>query len=350
MQVTLKQAFDYIRVLGSTNTFFLMGQPGIGKSAMFTQLTKELPDYTHAFIDASQLDLGDVAMPVVDRERMVTNYAPNARFGLSRDSDRPVLIFIDEFSKAPTPVMNMLWPLIHEKRLGDIKAHPASIIVANGNLQTDGVGDKIPAQGYNRMTVLDVANPTADAWIEWAVENDVDPAVIKFAYDNPEIFERYDSLTNPKNPHVFNPLTGNVRSYCSPRSLERASHIVKARVRLGDILPALAGTIGEPSARLLEAAIQLDDRLTPLALIEANPQSAAIPQDIGAYFLMAFKLATKASAQNLTPFCKYVERWISFEAAHLFVATLCASKAKLPIVATCRAFTELSAKHSKYVK
>ena len=350
MQVTLKQAFEYIRVLGSTNTFFLQGQPGIGKSAMFKDLARAFPDYTHSLIDASQLDLGDVAMPVVDRERMVTNYAPNARFGLSRGSERPVLVFIDELSKAPGPVMNMLWPLIHEKRLGDIQAHPASIIVANGNLQTDGVGDKIPAQGYNRMTVLDVANPTADEWIEWAVENDVDPAVIKFAYDNPEIFERYDALTNAKNPYVFNPLTGNVRSYCTPRSLERASHIVKARVRLGDILPALAGTIGEPAARLLEASVLLDDRLTPLALIESNPQGADIPKDVGAYFLMAFKLATKANAQNLTAFCKYVERWESFEAIHLFVATLCAAKSKLPIIATCRAFTELSAKHSKYVK
>jgi len=358
MQVNFEQAVTLIRTVGTQVTVMLRGQPGMGKSAILKELAKQLPDHTPCYVDCTQLDLGDIAMPVVDRETMTTSYAPNNRFGLRRGSDRPVIIMLDELTKAPKPVLNMLWPLINDRRLTDLNTPYGSYVFATGNLDSDGVGDSLPAHGYNRMTVVDYANPEVlDAegkptgWLLWAAENDIDPAVMKFVFDTPEVFERYDALTNPKNPYVFNPLTGNTKTYCSGRSLERASHIIKQRDRLGAaLLPALAGTIGEPAARMLEAAVLLDDKLPPLKLIESSPKDAPLPDGVSAYFLMAFKLANRAQPASLPAYCEYVKRWESFEARHLFITTIAGVKSKLTMLAMCRAYTELSAGQAKYLK
>jgi hypothetical protein len=351
MQVNFNQALTLISTLGSNITFMLRGAPGQGKSSLLKALAQRMPDFYPCYVDCANLDLGDLAMPVVDRETMTTHYAPSARFGVARGQTRPVLLMLDELTKAAKPVMNMLLPVILERRIGDVKLPVGSIVFATGNLDTDGVGDSLSAIAYNRMTVCDWANITSDEFLAWAVDNDIDPTIMKFASDNPEVFERYDALTNPKNPHVFNPLTGNTKTFVSPRALEKSSHIVKHRHILGDaLLPALIGTIGEPAARLLEAAIALDDQLTPLPVIERDPLNAPLPKDVSGYFMMAFRLVARSTEVNLPALCKYIERWTSFEAQHLFTVRMCASPSKLKFLTRCREFTELSAKQTKYIK
>jgi hypothetical protein len=351
MQVNFNQAVTLISTLGSQVTFMLRGEPGQGKSSLLKALAQRMPDFYPCYVDCANLDLGDLAMPVVDRETMTTHYAPSARFGVARGQTRPVLLMLDELTKAAKPVMNMLLPVLLERRIGDVKLPIGSIVFGTGNLDTDGVGDSLSAIAFNRMTVCDWANITMEEFLAWAVDNDVDPTIMKFASDNPEVFERYDALTNPKNPYVFNPLAGNTKTFVSPRSLEKASHIVKQRHILGEaLLPALIGTIGEPAARLLEAAIALDDQLTPMPLIERDPHSAPLPKDVSGYFMMAFRLVARSTEANLPALCTYVGRWTSFEAQHLFTVRMCASPSKLKFLTRCREFTELSAKQAKYIK
>jgi len=235
LSVNLKQASTLIRNVGTTNTILLRGQPGVGKSSILATLGKDLPDYQVCYIDCANLDLGDLAMPVIDRENMTTSYAPNVRFGVGKNQTRPVVLMLDELGKASRPVMNMLLPTILEHRVGDVPLPTGSIVFATTNLDTDGVGDNIPAHAYNRMTVTNLANPSPDQWIEWASDNEITPEVMAFAKQYPQVFECYTDLdAKAKNPYIFNPMTGNVKAYCSPRSLEKASNIIKMRNVLGD--------------------------------------------------------------------------------------------------------------------
>ena len=121
MNVTLSQAATLIRNIGSTNTLLLRGQPGIGKSSILANLQRELPDYQVCYIDVANLDLGDLGMPVIDKETMTTSYAPNVRFGVGRGQNRPVVLMLDELGKASRPVLNMLLPVILEHRIGDVE-------------------------------------------------------------------------------------------------------------------------------------------------------------------------------------------------------------------------------------
>lgn len=350
VQVTLNQAANLIATCGTTNTFLLQGQPGIGKSAILGMLAKQLPDYLPCYIDVANLDLGDLGMPVIDRERMTTHYAPNARFGIAKGQDRPVLLMLDELGKASRPVLNMLLPVVLERRLGDVNLPVGSIVFGTTNLATDGVGDNIPAHAHNRMSVLDVGNPTSDAWIAWGMESGIVPEVLAFAREYPQVFDRYDLIgKDAKNPYIFNPIVGNTRAFCSPRSLEKVSNLIKVRAQLGEaLLPALIGTIGEAAARDMEAYVQLADRVTPTSVITKDPEGAPLPDGVGAYFLMAFKLASTCTPETLDPFMTYVDRWESFEAATLFVTSVASSESKVRFAAKNRAFTTKCGKLGKF--
>jgi hypothetical protein len=352
MNVTLSQASTLIRTIGQTNTVLLRGQPGIGKSSILHTLRESYPDHFMSYIDAANLDLGDIAMPVVDREELITEYAPNARFGVGRNQTKPVVMMIDELGKASRPVMNMLLPVILERRIGDLQLPAGSIIFATTNLDTDGVGDNIPAHAYNRMTVCSVANPTADEWLQWASNNDVCPEVMAFAKQTPEIFDCYVDLEkNAKNPYIFNPMAGVVRGFCSPRSLAKASNIIAQRAALGSaVLPALAGTIGEPAARQMEALINLADQLPLFEQIVNAPATTKIPKGAGALFLLAFMLAGRVNEDSMDAVMEYGERISkeSFEAHSLLIMTLASNKTKVNMACKHRSFTTAASKLGKF--
>jgi len=352
MNVTLSQAATLIRTIGTTNTVMLEGQPGIGKSSVLWGLQEYFPDHFLSYIDAANLDLGDIAMPVVDREELITEYAPNARFGVGRNQSKPVLMMVDEAGKMSRPVMNMMLPVFLERRIGDLYLPKGSIVFGATNLATDGVGDNIPAHAYNRMTVVKVANPTSDEWLSWAVNNGVCPEVMAFAKQTPEIFDCYVDLEKgAKNPYIFNPMAGVVRGFCSPRSLAKASHIISQRAVLGSaVLPALAGTIGEPAARQMEAIVNLADQLPLYEQIVRAPSTTKIPKGAGALFLMAFMLAGRVTADTMDAVMEYSERISkeSFEAHSLIIMTLASNKAKVGMACGNRAFTAAASKLGKF--
>jgi hypothetical protein len=289
-------------------------------------------------------------MPVIDREAMTTSYAPNSRFGIGKGQTKPVLLMLDELGKAARPVLNMLLPVILEHRLGDVSLPTGSIVFATTNLDTDGVGDNIPSHAANRMTVLDMANPTCDEWLGWAANNNVAPEVMAFARDYPQVFERYDMLdAKDANPYIFNPMTGNTKAFCSPRSLEKASYLVGQRDVIGDaLLPALAGTVGEAAARDLEANVMLADEMPRFTAIMADPLACKLPGGVGAYFLMAFSLAGRATPENLSAIMTYVGRFESFEASTLFLTQLASNKAKVGFACKNAAFTRAAAQVGKF--
>ena len=89
--ITLKQAANLIRTNPETR-FLLQGEPGIGKSSLLQDVADSL-GYESAYIDVPNMDLGDIAMPVIDHETKTTRYYPNARFKLHEG--KPVVVMLD---------------------------------------------------------------------------------------------------------------------------------------------------------------------------------------------------------------------------------------------------------------
>jgi energy-coupling factor transporter ATP-binding protein EcfA2 len=292
--------------------FLLRGEAGIGKSTLIELLKRLLPGHAAAYIDAQSMDLGDAALPAADHELKVMEYYTNKRFKMY--TGQPVIIMIDEFTKAMQPVQNMLHPLLetNNPRLGDVPLPAGSIVFLTGNLSNMGVGDNLKAHTLNRVTDVEVRKPDSEEWLLWAVGNLLPEAapVMAWVRQFPQCLDPVD-FHNPDvgNPYIANPKTVQ-KSFVSARSLERVSYAVARRHHYSDnaLLAAMSGTIGEAAARDMQAFIAYQDQLPPWKTIIEDPKNAAVPDTAGACAVLVFGAVSRVDKQSLPGFMEYLKR------------------------------------------
>ncbi len=336
--VTLKQAAQLI-MSNPKVRFLVRGEPGIGKSTMLSTIAKALPSHNAAYMDVPNMDLGDIAMPVIDHDNKVTRYYPNARFRLHEG--KPVIVMLDEFTKGAEPIKNMLHPLLEvtNPRLGDVSIDDDSIVFLTGNLLTDGVGDNLKAHTRNRIVEIVVSKPTSEEWLEWGVNNDIDPSVLAWVRQFPHALSSYTD-GDGDNPYIYNPKKVQT-AYVSPRSLQIASNIVSQRDQNDSAatISALKGAIGEAAARDMEAFIAYQDQLPSWDSIIAAPDSATVPTSAGACAVLVFGAIAKIDRQSMTPFMKYMGRFdMEWQAA--FAINVAKNPTKQAVAFSCAAFAQ----------
>lgn len=340
--LTLEQAATVI-LATPENRYLLQGEPGIGKSSLLKMLSAKLPDHEVAYIDVPNMDLGDIAMPVINHENRTTAYYPNTRFKVH--TGKPVLTMLDEFTKGAEPIKNMLHPMLEvaNPRLGDISVHPESIVFLTGNLSSDGVGDTLKAHSRNRIIPLNVRKPDADEWIGWAINNGIAPEVIAWVRQFPHALASYTDTSQQDNLYIYNPRKVQT-AFVSPRSLERVSNIVKVRNQLDTdtLIASMTGAVGEAASRDMQAYIEFSDQLETWEAIIANPDKAKVPDSAGASAIVVFGAIAKVTKDTIAPFMQYIER---FEAE--WQACFAINIAKSP---TKQAIAFSSAKFAKWVE
>jgi len=309
--VTLAQA---AKVIAATpmNRYLLEGEPGIGKSSLIKTLQAMFPTHSTAYIDVPNMDLGDIAMPVVQHDTKTTAYYPNSRFQLHMG--KPVITMLDEFTKGAEPIKNMLHPMLEvvNPRLGDITLHPESITFLTGNLSTDGVGDSLKAHSRNRIIPLHVRKPDADEWIGWALNNDVAAEVVAWVKQFPHALESYTDAAQADNPYIYNPRKAQ-KAFVSPRSLERVSNIVKVRSQIDtdSLIAAMTGAVGESASRDMQAFIEFSDQLPTWESVLHSPKTTKVPDSAGACAIIVFGAISKVTKDSFSPFMEYLERFES---------------------------------------
>ena len=343
--MSLKQAEELIATVGKDVTVHLRGQPGIGKSSILQTLGKRFPDHIPVYIDCADLDLGDLAMPAMNHNDKTTSFYPNERFSLQHG--KPVLIMLDEITKASEPVKNMLLPVMLERRLGSVKFHPDSIVYSTGNLTTDGVGDAMKAHAKNRLTMVTVRNPNDDEWINWGVDNGVAPEVLAWVKQFPHCLAMYTDESQKENMYMYNPRKQQ-DSFVSPRSLAKASLIVKNRDVLGEdtTLTALVGTIGESAARDMSAYFNLADGLPSRESVYKEPKKAMVPHDPSARVILVMRELMTITEEHMDAWMEYLQR-LPMETQALFAINIMASSRKA-VAATNKSFVTWAVANNQY--
>ena len=345
--ITLKQAANLICSNPETR-FLLQGEPGIGKSSLLEMISARM-GFAHSYIDVPNMDLGDIAMPVIDHETKTTRYYPNARFKLHEG--KPLVIMLDEFTKGADPVKNMLHPMLEKNnpRLGDIPipkdGDKQTIVFLTGNLSTDGVGDNLKAHSRNRLVPVTISKPNADQWIEWAINKSIEAEVIAWVSRFPQVLASYTDGGQNDNPYIYNPKR-NQNAFVSPRSLETASNIVRTRKQNDPdaVIAALTGAIGESGARDMQAYIEFADQLPTWEATVSKPDTAPVPTSPGACSIVVFGAISRVTKETITPFMQYLERFEP-EWQAVFAVNIAKAPAKQSIAFSCKAFATWVAKN-----
>jgi hypothetical protein len=336
--VTLEEAAQLIVSVPEAR-IRLEGEPGIGKSSILGPIKKLVPGHIMVYRDCQTMDLGDVAVPMPNRETRSTDFYPSS--GLQLHLGKPLVIMLDEFSKAMQPVQNMLHPLLEvvNPRIGDVLLPEGSIVFLTGNLASDGVGDNTKAHTLNRVTSVRVSKPDSDRWLNWAIPQGVDPVVCAWVRQYPHCLATYTDPDQKDNPYIYNPKRQQ-RSYVSPRSLERASHIIRRRDQISPntLIASLTGTIGEAAARDMSAFVDYQDQLPSWADICANPKTARLPDSPGACAVLVYGAVSKVAKDTMDPVMTYLKR-LEPEWQAVFAVSL-ARSANQSIAFHSKAFSE----------
>ena len=340
--VSLTDAAKLVNTCGQSNTFIFQGEPGIGKSAMLETLEIEC-DMESRYIDCALLDLGDLQMPKVTDS---VEFVPNKMFV----SDEPVVVMLDEIGKAMRPVQNALLTLLLEHRIGSHKLPEGSIVFGTTNLASDGVGDMLQAHAKNRVTFLTVRKPDADEWVEWGVDNGIQPEVLAWVKEYPHCLASYadDPEGAVDNPYIFNPRKQQA-AFVTPRSLAHASHIVKQRPMLSDgvMISALSGTIGESAARDMQAFLSVADALPPFKAIIEKPETVQVPDSPIACVILSLGAVTRMTADNVDAWMTYLVR-LPREVQFMFAQNAMRSRSAAVVVKS-KAFTDWARSNSYLV-
>ena len=316
-EITLKEAEELIMAIGNTNAVHLVGEPGVGKTAMFERIV-ERTGFKGIYIDTPNTELGDIGIPMPNHETKTTALYPNEYWGFH--TGEPIVCFIDEFTKPSSmAVQNMLHPLLNERRIGGFKLHKDSVVITAGNNSTDGVGDMLKAHSINRLTIAPIAKPQAgfnadgscdeDSWGNWAMSNDIEAEVIAWVKAFPMALATYKDPSQADNPYIFDPKKPR-RSFVSPRSLARASKIVAKRNQItrNMLLVALVGTIGESAARDMLAYVEVADSLPSWEEVITDPKGCKLPTSPAALNIMAFGAMQRIDRSNISKWFEYLKR------------------------------------------
>lgn len=335
-EVSLQEAEELILAVGNENAIHLVGEPGIGKTAMYERLVART-GYRGVYIDTPNTELGDIGIPMPNHETKTTSLYPNELWGFHKPE--PMLIFIDEFTKPSSQaVQNMLHPLLNERRIGGMHLHKDSIVITAGNNLSDGVGDMLKAHSLNRMTVVPVRKSTWEEYVDYGTRSAFAPELLAFVRQYPQVLASYKDPTQKENYYIFNPKTPQ-KSYFSPRSGHRASNILKKRhlISRDALIASLCGTIGESAARDLIAYVEVADKLPTWDEIIADPKGAPVPTNAAALCIAAYGAVQKIERSNISAWFEYLKRTPK-ELQSVFCVTTSKNEDKKQILMTSSAF------------
>jgi len=336
VEVSLAEAEELILAVGNENAVHLVGEPGIGKTAMFERLVART-GYRGVYIDTPNTELGDIGIPMPNHETKTTSLYPNEFWGFHKQE--PLMIFIDEFSKPSSQaVQNMLHPLLNERRIGGMKLHRDSIVVTAGNNMSDGVGDMLKGHSISRMTITPVRKPYWDEYVDYGTRVGFAPELLAFVRQYPQVMASYKDPTQKENNYIYNPKTPQ-NSYFCPRSGHRASNILKKRhmITRGALVASLCGTIGESAARDLIAYVEVSDKLPTWDEVIRDPKGASVPTNAAALCIMAYGAVQKIDRGNISAWFEYLKRTPK-ELQSVFCVTTSKNEDKKNILMTSTAF------------
>ena len=179
--VTYKEA-EQIILTNPHAVYLLSGAMGTGKTSLVKAIAKAV-DKPLCLMQGAQTDVGDLKMPIMKDGAFV--FGPNESWGLH--TGEPVVFFCDEFKKMGQAAQNAVHEVIEpDGAFCGIPLHPDSIRIIAGNLDEEGLGDRLRNHTHDRVIELVIKGANQKEMLEYAIESGWHETVIAFMHEFPE--------------------------------------------------------------------------------------------------------------------------------------------------------------------
>ena len=302
---------------------YIEGKPGGGKSALASEVGKELGFDNVVQFFASLRDPVDLlGTPRNDGD--VTRWIPPAE--LKRLETGRNLLIIEEISDCNTSMQNALCGLIYDRRVNDLHLSSDTYIIATGNRTQDKSGaNRLVSKLLGRVRTFEFTE-NIDDWCSWALDNDIDPVLIQFLRFRPDLLSDFnpDRKSNP-----------------TPRTWARVN-LTPSELPTEVFFANVAGDVGEGAAAEYTGFRRIYENLPSVESILMNPAKADVPKDPAVLYALTGAIAHKTSKDNFDRVCEFLDR-LSPEFQVMAVSD--AMKLK-PEIKTTKAFISWAVKNS----
>jgi hypothetical protein len=272
---------------------FILGAPGGGKSACAREVIRELgiPQERVIEFTASLRDPVDV-LGVPNTHGEFTRWVPPQEFYTLRKGVGPAALILEELSDAPVPMQNALCGVIYDRRAGQLELSDQLFIIATGNRTEDKSGaNRITSKLANRTRRFEF-NENLDDWVEWALENHIDPVLIQFLRFRPGLLSDFsaDRFANP-----------------TPRAWERVN-LIPDTLDESLFFDNVAGEVGEGAAAEFTGFRRIYKGLPDVDSVLLDPKNAPVPDDPATLYALTGAVARKATKDNFGRVSEYLGR------------------------------------------
>ena len=256
---------------------FLWGPPGIGKSEVVADITRELGGF---MIDLrlGQMDPTDIrGIPFYNKDTGKMDWAPPMDLpDAELASQYPIIVlFMDEMNSAAPAVQAAAYQLVLNRRIGKYFLPDNVVMIAAGNRESDkGVTYRMPTPLANRFVHVEM-RPDFAAWQEWAVRNQIHKDVVGYlSFAKQDLYD-FDAKSSS-------------RAFATPRSWTFVSELL-ADEDLDDVSATdlIAGTVGEGLAVKFQAHRRIAGKLpTPEDVLSGKEKELTVKEVSAMYSLV----------------------------------------------------------------
>lgn len=311
LEVTHKELKELLNVYYEEKiSFFVQGRFGIGKSEVMKEVAKEKAKQKgKEFVEWNMLTEGEKLALMDNPEKKfvfidirLSEYSPDDIKGLplfmnnqraiefkmplwallleNKDSDG--FLDFEEINLATPLVMSSCYKIVYDRCVNQSRINPNWFIVMCGNVAEDNAyTSDIAPPLLDRVGSVTLKVPNKEDWIEWAIKNNINPAIIgylSFKYGDIWVVD-YDDKQKFTTPRGWNRLSRLIREI-KPKDYEK-------------LLLVGSSAIGEGVMSRFCAFMKLGDKLNIHELIK-NPkilEDITKEKDLGLMYFIVTALA-----------------------------------------------------------
>jgi hypothetical protein len=269
----------------------VQGPPGIGKTDAMGQVASDLGwDYLDCFA-ASKLPEHFGGYPFMQDGK--ADFLPLGILREMVEARKPVLVFIDELDKCQQGLQNAIAQLVYGRKVGEQAVSKHCHFVLAGNRPEDRAGGVRIVKHLIERVVCLTLECDHEAWLEWALEKDVNPMIRAYISRRPEGLLDYDPA-RPDNAQT------------NPRKWAQLS---KAMEQLPQMpLEAVRGILHERQAVEFAQFQRLVNELPSYDEVIADPSGAKVPEKGDCQYAIAAMMAQNAKVGDAAKVAEYIAR------------------------------------------
>ncbi len=283
--------------IGNNFPILIKGKPGIGKSDIVAQATKQ----ANAHLIISHPVVSDPTdykgMPALDKDGNA-HFMPFGELQALIDAKEPTVFFLDDLGQAPASVQAACMQLILARRVNGHKVSDQVTFIAATNRKEDSAGvSGLLEPVKSRFASIVELEVSTDDWVQWALDNNMPMELIAFMRFRPELIDKFKAtkeLVNSPTPRTIANL-GRLQNAGANKFAETEFEIYK-------------GAVGESFAIEYKSFIDIYRSLPSIDDICLNPNTAPISDNPATLYAISGAIVNKMSVNNIEALVTYLER------------------------------------------